>query len=293
MKSNRNRHLSLKALWAVFALLGTVVAACGGASEVAKEVEQLMAKVEEQQALLDEAELFTDAVNTMMDSVIMADGSTILQIREGQPTSREKLIDNLESYKLMLDGKRRQLAELQEQLEKSEGEHAKKMQEVIAKFTAQLDAKDAEIADLKKQIESKDFDIARLKQHVETLTHNVNDLTNKNIIQSRQIEMQDEMLNEAYIIMGSKKELKAAGVVEGGNLFKKSKLDMSKIDGNVFEKIDVRHQKSFEIPSGSPKIMTQMPEDSYTLTKNGKTSVLTITNVARFWSVSNYLVIQY
>ena len=38
--------------------------------------------------------------------------------------------------------------------------------------------------------------------------------------------------------------------------------------------------------------MTSHPSDSYTLEKNGnKEYVLTITNQAKFWSISKYLVI--
>ena len=66
--------------------------------------------------------------------------------------------------------------------------------------------------------------------------------------QKKTIDAQADQLNEAYVIIGTKKELKQAGLMTGGNLFKKSKLDMNQVNASAFKKIDIRNVKSFNIP---------------------------------------------
>ena len=102
------------------------------------------------------------------------------------------------------------------------------------------------------------------------------------------LNVQTNLLNEAYVFIGTKKELK------GADLLKRGKLNMSDVDMSQFTKIDIRQTKQFTIPSKKPEILTQAPANSYTLEKiDKKTSVLTITDPAAFWSVSKILVIRY
>ena len=136
--------------------------------------------------------------------------------------------------------------------------------------------------------------IKTLKGHVEKLNTQVAELQEETKQQEEALVTQSNMMNEAYVCIGSKKELKEAGLLSGGTLFKKSKLDLSQVNASAFQKIDIRHSKTFKIPGKKVSILTQMPAGSYTITDNGDgTSTLTITDVTRFWSVSNYLVVRY
>ena len=73
---------------------------------------------------------------------------------------------------------------------------------------------------------------------------------------------------------------------------RKSKLDISTIDKIRFKTIDIRVTTEISLNSGNPKILTQMPDDSYSIEKKGKTSTLRIINPDKFWSISKYLIIQ-
>ena len=107
-------------------------------------------------------------------------------------------------------------------------------------------------------------------------------------VKDEALQTQTTLLNEAYVFIGTKKELKNA------DLLKRGKLNMSDVDMSQFTKIDIRKTKQFTIPSKKPEILTQAPASSYTLEKvDKKTSVLTITDPAAFWSVSKILVIRY
>ncbi len=109
--------------------------------------------------------------------------------------------------------------------------------------------------------------------------------------QEEVLVQQDALLNEGYVKIGSKAELKAAGLLTGGFL-KKNKVDMSSIDKSLFQKVDIRHVTEIPIPSKKPKLLSPAPADSYHFETDGGSSTLVITNPTRFWSVSNFLIIQ-
>ena len=263
---------------AAFAFAAITLGSCGNKAEQAqKELDSLRNVVAEQQNQLQADEEFTDAINFSMDSVVAAEG-ILMKNTEGGVPNRQRLKQNVEAYKTILQKYR----------------HAKQMQEMLEKMQAQLDEKDKEIEDLKKQIEDKNVSIAELNTQVTNLGNNVRELTDQNTAQAKTIVDQTDKMNEAYFIIATSKELKAKGLMVGGGLFSKKKLDLSSGDLSKLTKIDMRAKKSFSIPSAKPKILTQAPAGSYTLTKTGdKSSTLTITDVAKFWSMSNVLVISY
>ena len=110
--------------------------------------------------------------------------------------------------------------------------------------------------------------------------------------QKSTIAQQDESLHTAFVAIGSSKELKAKGILKGGFLAKK-KVDVSSLQPGSFSKIDIRNYNDIRLNSSNPKIMTQMPSDSYSIEKNSNgTSTLHIKDVTTFWSVSKYLVVK-
>ena len=69
---------------------------------------------------------------------------------------------------------------------------------------------------------------------------------------------------------------------------------MTKADASAFTRIDLRSTTTFRIPDKKPEILSTVPEGSYTLTRNDDgSSMLTVTDPAKFWSLSKYLVIKY
>lgn len=279
---------------AAFAFAAITLGSCGNQAEQAqKELDSLRNVVAEQQNQLQADEEFTDAINFSMDSVVAAEG-IVMKSTEGGVPNRQRLKQNVEAYKTILQKYRERIEKLQANLKNQKGAHAAKMKEMLEKMQAQLDEKDAEIEDLKKQIEDKNVSIAELNTKVENLGNNVKDLTEQNTAQAQTITAQTDKMNEAYYIIATGKELKEKGILKGGSLFSKKKLDTSNGDLAKYTKIDMRAKKTFSIPSAKPKVLTSAPAGSYTLTKTGdKSSTLTITDVAKFWSMSNVLVIQY
>lgn len=278
-------------------LLSTAVlsiTSCGEKADKGNtEADSLRNVIGTKMAEMDEMNLFLDAVNTSMDSVVNMEGGILRTSGESPMSKKEQIKQNLEAYKMMLERQRERISILEAKLKDGDAK-SKKMLQTIQALKKQIEEKDKTIVELTEELEKRKFDIVTLKSHVDKLNTNVAQLKEEKAEQEKALEVQSDMLNEAYVVIGSKKELKAAGLMTGGSLFKKSKLDMSKVNASAFKKIDIRNVKSFKIPAKSCDILSQMPSGSYKVSNNSDgTSTLTITDATRFWSVTNYLVIKY
>ncbi len=276
----------------LFALMCTLVA-CGGKTQSNPEADSLRTELRAQMEAMDEISLFLDAVNVSMDSVINMEGGLLRTSSESPLSQKDQIKKNIESYKLILQQQRERLDVLEKKLKDSNA-YAGKMQKTIAALKKQLEEKDQAIATLSSELEQRNYDIAALKENVEQLNIEVADLVEDSRAKSDSIDKQDAQLNEAYVFIGSKKELKEAGLAQGGTLFKKLKFDASNVDKRLFQKIDIRNTTKFNIPDDDAEVLTQMPADSYKIRKTGDdSSELVITDPAQFWSVTRVLVVKY
>ena len=116
---------------------------------------------------------------------------------------------------------------------------------------------------------------------------------NKTQVLTTALSKQDDVINECYVRIGTKKQLLAAGLLKGGFLQKK-KVNYEDVDKSKFSAVDIRKCREISLKSSNPKILTPQPSNrSYHFEESGDGHcVLVITNPALFWSVSNYLIIQ-
>lgn len=270
------------------------VIACGGKQEN-PEADSLRNVLNSRLAEMSEMDLFLDAVNASMDSVLDLDGTVLRGIGEGNATRKDQIQQNIAAYKDVLERQRERLSELENKLKANNNQNAKLLK-TVESLKAQIVQKDEAIAQLTAELEKSNYSINTLKASVEKLSNDVATLQEESNAKDEAIVAQSDMLNEAYVLIGTKKQLKEAGVLSGGSVLKKSKLDMKDVNMSAFTKIDIRKQKSFTIPSKKPSILTQVPAGSYTLTENENekgSSILTITDPAQFWSMSKFLVVKY
>jgi len=238
--------------------------------------------------------MFIDNVAQGMDSLVAGEGMLLKTSPEGTPlNSKQQITANLKTFEEIVKRQRERIAELEKSLEDNKSAHAQSMKKIINAMKAQLAEKDKEIAALKEELSSKDFSIARLETRVSSLNKDVEGLTEKNKAQKEALVTQSDMMNEAYVLVGTKKELKAAGVLSGSGLFSKARLKSSDFDASKFKKVDIRKYTSVKLNGKNPKVLTPSPASSYSLSDNGDgTSTLTITDPTAFWGVSNFLVVQ-
>lgn len=272
------------------------------------------AEVDPKQEQIDQLNRFIDIVAVGMDSINRQEQSLFVGKDGMKLSTKEQILENLKLYKQTLDDQRNRVAQLEEELQNKNDEQSTKLRAVIASLKQQLAEKDAKIASLEKQLAEKDVNIAQLNEEVSTLntrvgklnTH-VSDLNQHVTSLNDQVEQLDETnqkqeetiheqqkkvqeLTTGYVKIATKEQLATAGIIKAGSgLFAKKKFDANGVDNALFQKVSTTTTQTFNIPGKKAEIMTQHPTGSYRL--NGQT--LTITNPARFWSVSHYLVVKY
>ena len=277
----------------VLFVIACIFATCGNKVEGNPEADSLRNVLNDKLSEMSEMGLFLDAVNASMDSVVNMDGNILHTVGESPLSRKQQIQQNIEAYKLILQRQRERLATLEEKLKGSEANN-EKMLKIISSLKQQLNEKDQTIVELTEELGKRKVDIKTLKTHVEKLNTQVTQLEEETKSQEQALVAQSDIMNEAYVFIGSKKELKDAGLLTSGSLFKKSKLNLSQINTSAFNKIDIRKTKSFSIPAKKATVLTQMPSDSYTISDNSDgTCTLTVTDPSRFWSMSNYLVVKY
>jgi len=277
-------------------LTGIAMASCGGPSE--KEI-KLQSQLDSL-SLTDS--LHKEDITTMAEFVtMMSDGLDSINGQEkelkgmgveGKKLDKAQLRTKLDGIKELVKNQKAKIAKLEASLSRSNTEYSKRIKKLIEYYKTQLEEKDTQIAELQAQIDDKNANIATLTESVNKLTTTNTDLNKTVESQQSTIASQDETIHEAFVTIGSSKQLKAKGILTGGFLAKK-KVDNSKLSAAGFNKIDIRNYNDIRLQSAKPKIMTQMPADSYEIVSHGdKTSTLHIKNVDKFWSVSKYLVIK-
>ena len=237
------------------------------------EINDLMGTFNEIQQgcdLINEAE---GRVNIMKNSTER--NSSVENIKENMTFIQETLLEN-----------RRKIEELQNKLNSS-SINSSKLKEAINKLTSQLESKNHEIESLREQLAAKNVRIEELDSAVTVLKDENAAVRHQKDVSEEIARNQDVQLNTAWYAFGTTKELKHEGILKKGDVLKG---DYNK---NYFTKIDVRKVNVIPLESKSAELLTNHPAGSYTLLKDSKGEyTLRITDVAKFWSVSKYLVIK-
>jgi predicted nuclease with TOPRIM domain len=179
---------------------------------------------------------------------------------------------------------------LEQQLKDQKGAN-QKLQAIISSLKAQLLEKEEQVASLRGELDKKNANIDQLNKRLSEFMYMNKRQRDMIASQNKTIESQDNVIHQGFIKIGSKSELKEAGVLTSGFL-KKSKVDYSEINKSNFFAVDIRKMTELEINSKSPKILTNVPEGSYELERVGDKTMLRILNSDSFWSVSKFLIIQ-
>jgi predicted RNase H-like nuclease (RuvC/YqgF family) len=159
------------------------------------------------------------------------------------------------------------------------------------------------IARLRKSVSDREEQIAQLNGQVQTLHTEVVVLNADVAGKSREIEMKEQALTEKqheiatiFYTMGTKKELKKAGVVvaEGGVLGVGKTLKTSaQFDERTFTKLDTDQETVIAIPAHEVQILSPQPVSSYTLHVTGPDQMeLRITNPAEFRKVKHLVILK-
>ena len=258
-------------------------------SALTERIDSLETVLKNRDAHYQQLDEFLTVISSGLDSIAMKENVIFNADKESGVPNHKKIKTQLADFKQTLQTQRERITALEKQLANSQG-NGQKMQLIINSLKAQLTDKENQITALQNELNHKNITIEELGKRMNTLTQQTTMQQQVISSQSQMLQTQDEMLYEGYVIAGKRAELKDKGLLKSGFL-RKSKVDISTLNKKHFKTIDIRENTEITLNSANPKIMTQMPEESYSIEKKGKTSVLHIIDPDKFWSISKYLII--
>jgi len=161
------------------------------------------------------------------------------------------------------------------------------------------------VNELRRSLEEKEATIAALEEKTQVLTKEAEELRGtvkekEAAVREKEAAIADRetQMSTAYVLIAPQSALKKAGLVEkkgsvlglGGNWQRTGQFDET-----LFKQIDTRKETEFAVGAAPDKarVLSDHPKDSYTLSGTGpKASSLAVTDAARFWKGSKYLVVM-
>jgi DNA repair exonuclease SbcCD ATPase subunit len=262
--------------------------------QLKKETENLKAEVTsvgaantEAQATLDEvqkalAELRTKELKAIQTSIAVA--------QEGKASGkREELKAEIEDIRKAVRANLAKLATLAKQKKESDAK--------VAALEGKVTTMGRLVDELRRSLEEKEATLAELEQKVLQLQQVTEELKTTVAAKEAEITGQEEKLATAWVVVGTKRDLEKAGLVEKkgsilglGGSWKQTGF----FDEKLFRKIDVRKEKEF--PFGAPpdkiRILSGHTKGSFELvTDPPKGSLLKVVDPDKFWQGSRYLIV--
>ncbi|MGK7393765.1 MAG: hypothetical protein ACNS62_04300 [Candidatus Cyclobacteriaceae bacterium M3_2C_046] len=190
------------------------------------------------------------------------------------------------------------IEELNQQLKNSKGRSATLNKMLITlkeQLNQQVEEKDQAIAMLKDELQQMNYTVEELNADIDTLEQVNTELAQANQQKDSILTTRVDEMNTAYIAMGSSKKLESENIItkEGGflGIGKTEKLS-PKVDPQAFTKVDIREIKEIPVEGKKVELVTNHPDDSYTIVGDDEQKTIEITQPEKFWNSSKYLVVR-
>jgi cell division protein FtsB len=260
---------------------------CGGKTDTSaleQAIDSLRQANQQQQNSLQEMTTFVTTMSDGMNAIAQQENMIFNNGgNEGTSLDKEQLKSHLETLANTLTEQRSKIKALTDSL-KARGADLSKMQGLIDNLTRQLEEKDKVIAQLRQDVEQKNFSIADLQKKLNVA------MAGSAKYEQRAAKAEKELatITSAYVLMGTKEAL-----LDGGYIDKRKHVQTETMPKGDFTKVNIYQFTELDIPTRSPKLLTDHPRKSYSIEKIDKENrKLVITNPQLFWSSSRYLIIQ-
>ena len=287
----------MKKLLFIFAL-SLMITSCGGNSEnLENQVEQLMKentdlKFQNDELATKDSEIaeyanFIMDIQNNLNQIKDKEGVITLPNKETNLRTDLQIKEDLQKLGTLLADNNKKIKYMKAKLANSNGQ-LNDLEKVVLNLTKQAEDREVKILGMKSELSDLGVAFDELYAAYEA---NIEVISEKN----ETIEKQEDMLNTAYYVYGSKKELKKNNVTTNDGGFigigasKKLKADFNK---DYFTKIDITEIKEIPLGVKKAKLITTHPAGSYELIGEDNIEKIKISNPTEFWSVSKYLVIQ-
>ncbi|MDE5744492.1 MAG: hypothetical protein K2H84_02370, partial [Paramuribaculum sp.] len=209
---------------------------------------------------------------------------------DGKISRKNQLRNDMTAIREALKQRRERLEELEGKLKKYDASNATLLK-TIENLKGQIAEQETEIATLTNQLSAAHIEISHLGARVDSLTTTVAEVqTEREQARKQATELNNE-LNTCYYALGTKSELQKHQIIKSGFL-RKTKIMPDDFEKGYFTKADKRSLLSLPLHSKKAKVLTNQPADSYDIVDESGQKVLIIKDSVKFWSLSNFLVIQ-
>lgn len=280
----------MKKILMIFAVAGCLVACDGGnggKDSVESEKDSLRSVIEQKDNEINDLMGTFNEIQQGFDLINEAEGRVnMLKGNAERNNMAENIRENMEFIQQTLAENKRKIAELENKLNSS-SINSSKLKETVNRLMGQLKEKDEEIELLRSELAEKNVMIAALDSTVNVLKDENAEIRRDRDVSDEIARNQDVQLNTAWYVFGTSKELKEQGILQKGEVLK------GEYNKNYFTKIDIRKVNVIPLESRYAELLTNHPANSYSLLKDSKGEyTLRITDAAKFWSVSKYLVVR-
>ena len=206
------------------------------------------------------------------------------------PGQKNRILADIASLKKKIQQRKTHLDDLESKLQKSTI-NGKELQETIKALRTQIDSQMEEIESLRQQLTAANEHIGALNNAVDSLNTTVSTVTGERYAAQEASVKLENKLNACFYVIATKSELKKHNIIESGFL-RKTKLMKGDFDKDFFVISDRRTLTTLPLNATKVKVLSSHPENSYELIEENGQKTLKINNPDKFWSLSNYLVIQ-
>ena len=292
--ANKLHELMKSAAVSIFVMLSLLlVHACRKGADVQPQPDLMEASRRELASAVEERDelmrLVTAITGDMDDIRRMENILSSQAVNDNNSIQTEQIMADMATICRTLAKRRAKLDLLESKLKESTL-FSSDLQDAINALRRQIDSRNKEINRLRLQLDSARLHIGSLSMTVDSLHCAVDTLSfSRDRAEQTAMALENE-LNICYYAIASKSELKQHRILETGFL-RKSRLLNGDFDRDFFLCGDKRSLRSVELHSRKARLLTNHPEGSYCIAGEGSLR-LEITNPARFWSTTNFMVIQ-
>ena len=254
-----------KSIFALFVLLS--VFSCKNEkvdmSKYMVERDSIMQENKAKTQQLDELNGVIATIATGLDSIAIQENILFTNKgRDGVMLDRQQIAANLKGMAEILARQRQKIQMLQDSLaHKKSSQGVERLQKVVEFLNQQLAEKDKVIQSLRADLNNSKKDITQLRASLSDMRTRASNAEQKTKVLTTALSKQDEVINECYVKIGTKKQLSAAGLLKGGFLQKK-KVSYENVDKSKFNAVDIRKFREIQLHSNNPKILTPQARPS-------------------------------
>ena len=277
-------------------LFAVLLTACDGSQSKKLQAENEALRVEVNNIQSDFEEMLT-TLNGIEDGFQqIKDAENYLSVQaysndDMSSSERDRLANDMAMIQEILQKNREKIAELEKEAKNSKYKSSQ-LQATLTRLSREIEEKSQLVIALQGELSQRDQRIARLSDSLLAMSTDIDNLTNVNASHKESIEEKDNLLNKAFYVFGTKKELKDQDIVEGTGLFGGKTVLGKDFNKEYFTQIDKRNFSKLPLFAPKAKMISDMPADSFEFVKesNGDLTLM-ITDHKKFWSMTDYLVI--